>query len=242
MNQAARSTKSSPLSSFVTGRNGALAMLLLAATLAGCGKDGGATPATEQGGEPSGAAGSAGKTSLGSSGETTMGGGTTTNAGASASGGTETNAGAATDDAGAGGAGSVEPGPGPGGLGSADGITGTFGGMVHAHTFSVVHVPQQTSTAVIGANSAMYPPYESWRIRFMPKLGTQSCTGATGPDDSAIDFGSLIDFDAAGTTANKTCSITITSLAPKFEGSFTATLSTTRGDVVVTDGSFRVGL
>jgi hypothetical protein len=240
MNQPACLSTSSPLATLASRHAGAVALVALAAALAGCGKDGAATPAIEQGGESSSASGSGGKSSAGSGGKSTTGGEATTNAGAPATGGTEAGGGAPSGDAGAAGAGTDEPAPGGDGLGAADGITGSFAGMPHTATFSVVHVPQQTSTAVIGATTAMYPPYESWRVRFTPKLGTQTCTGATGPDDSAIDFGSLTDFDAAGTTANKTCSITITSLAPKYEGTFTATLGTAGGDVVVTAGAFRV--
>jgi hypothetical protein len=240
MHDAVRSTASFSLPTLILRRTGALALVALSATLAGCGKDGGDAPASEQGGESSSASGSGGKSTTSSGGKGATGGETTTSSGAPATGGTEAGAGAPTGDAGAAGAGTDEPAPSGEGLGAADGITGTFAGMAHTATFGVVHVPQQTSTSVVGATTAMYPPYESWRIRFTAKLGTQSCTGATGPDDSAIDFGSLTDFDAAGTTANKTCSITLTSLAPKYEGTFTATLGTAGGDVVVTEGAFRV--
>jgi hypothetical protein len=240
MNNAACSTAPSPRLTSALRRTGALGLVALTATLAGCGKDGGGAPASEQGGETSSTSGSGGQSSTSFGGKSTTGGATTTDSGAPGTGGTEPSAGAPTGDAGAAGAATDDPAAGGEGLAAADGITGTFAGMARTATFGVVHVPQQTSTAVIGANTAMYPPYESWRVRFTPKLGTQTCTGATGPDDSAIDFSSFLDFDAVGTTGGKTCSITITSLVPKFEGTFTATLATPGGDVVVTEGAFRV--
>lgn len=226
----------------------ALGTVLAGSVLVGCGDSADDTKDSSKGGS-SGATGSAGKGSAlggeagGDGGEPAGTSGTKNNAG-TGTGGTATNGGAPASDGGepATGNGGADPG-GPGGLGAADGITGTIDGVVHTHTFAV-HVPQQVETVVIGANSAMYPLYDAWGIRFMPKLGEQACTGDADVDDTFITFGSQTNFSAAGTTAsgNGSCTINVTSLAPKFEGSFTATLATDHGDVTVTDGQFRVPL
>ena len=232
---------------------GSLGIVAVSALLAGssllgaCSSSGGdGDPA--KGGSSANAAGSDGNgTSLG--GDSSGDGGAMTGTSGSqssagtASGGGSSQGGSATSDGGdgasSGGAGE-EPGPGGAGLGAADGITGTFEGVVHTHTFNAVHVPQQTETVVIGANSAMYPLWDAWGMRFLPKLGEQACTGDTGTDDTFITFGSQTNFSLAGTTANGACSINVTSIAPKLEGTFTATLKTEHGDVDVTDGAFRV--
>lgn len=225
----------------------ALSALLGASLLAGCGDSADGSKDSNQGGS-SGATGSAGKgSSLGGDGDggaATGTSGSKNNAGTGAGGTATNNGGATASDGGepATGAGGDDSG-GPGGLGAADGITGTIDGVVHTHTFAL-HVPQQVETVVIGANSMMYPLYDSWGIRFMPKLGEQACTGDADVDDTFITFGSQTNFSAAGTTAsgNGSCTINVTSLAPKFEGTFTATLATDHGDVTVTDGQFRVPL
>jgi len=127
------------------------------------------------------------------------------------------------------------------GLGGSDGITGTFGGVVHAFTVNPVHVPQQTPTVLIGAASAMFPPSESWAVRFRPVLGRQACNGSDGENDPAISFRSTARLDLNGTTGTLgACSIDVTSLSPKYEGTFTATLPTGSGNLEVVDGEFRV--
>ena len=132
-------------------------------------------------------------------------------------------------------------GPGAASLGGSDGITGTFGGKTYALTVSPLRVPQQTPTVLIGASSATLPPADSWGIRFRPALGTQTCTGSSGENDPAVSFRSTANLDLNGTTgATGACSITVTSLAPKFEGAFTATIVTGTGNLVVTDGYFRI--
>ncbi len=132
-------------------------------------------------------------------------------------------------------------GPGAAALAGADGITGTFGGMAHTFTIGPIHVPQQTATVLIGASSAQYPPADSWAIRFLPQLGTQNCNGADGEGDPAVSYRSLANLDANGTTGTiGACAITVTGLAPKFEGSFTATIPTSAGNLEVTDGYFRI--
>ncbi len=68
-------------------------------------------------------------------------------------------------------------------------------------------------------------------------------SSAGGLGENCGLFGSQTNFAQAGTTASGgSCSINVTSLAPKLESSFTATLSTAQGDVKVTDGYFRVPL
>jgi hypothetical protein len=226
-----------------------LSTLFAGSLLAGCGDSGEGDSDSSNAGSPASTAGSAGKGSA-HGGESSGDGGAATgtsgskNGAGSSTGGTATNGGAAASDGGepATAVGGADSG-GPGSLGAADGITGTIDGVVHTHTFAL-HVPQQTETVVIGANSMMYPLYDSWGIRFMPKLGEQACTGDADVDDTFITFGSQTNFSAAGTTAsgNGSCTINVTSLAPKFEGTFTATLATDHGDVTVTDGQFRVPL
>ena len=134
------------------------------------------------------------------------------------------------------------PSEGPGGLGTANGISGAIDGVVHAHTFNAVNVPQQSETVVIGATSAMYPLYDSWGLRFLPQLGEQACTGDTGTEDIFITFGSQTNYNATGTTTGKdgACTINVTSIAPSFEGTFTATFSTPTGIAQVTSGEFRI--
>jgi hypothetical protein len=263
MNHAFRAPRTS--SRRYTSRNllssvgiAALSALLAGSSLfAGCSSGGGDGGAQPKGGSSANAAGSDGNgSSLGGDDDGSGDGGAMTGtSGSQNSAGTATggvngngggvngNGGAATGDGGdgatSGGAGE-EPGPGGVGLGAADGITGTFEGVVHTHTFNAVHVPQQTETVVIGANSAMYPLWDAWGLRFLPKLGVQACTGDTGTDDTFITFGSQSNYLLAGTTAKGACSINVTSITPKLEGTFTATLKTGHGDVEVTDGAFRV--
>lgn len=221
----------------------ALSALLAGGVLSGCSDSADGGSDSNEAGSPSSAAGSgstAGGDASGGAGATTGTSGTK-NDPTAGSGGAATSQGGATGDGGEPPTSMGGADPGPGGLGAADGITGTIDGVVHTHTFAV-HVPQQVETVVIGANSMMYPLYDSWGIRFMPKLGEQACTGDADVDDTFITFGSQTNFSAAGTTAsgNGSCTINVTSLAPKFEGTFTATLATDHGDVTVTEGAFRV--
>ena len=137
--------------------------------------------------------------------------------------------------------GAVASTPGAPSLGGQDGITGTFKGATHAHTASPLHVPQQTPTVLIGANGPTTPLPDSWALRFLPQVGTQTCNGASGPSDPAVSYRSITKPDLAGTTgATGACSITVTSVSPKYEGSFTATIPTGGGSLVVTDGYFRI--
>lgn len=131
---------------------------------------------------------------------------------------------------------------GPGGLGTANGISGAIDGVVHTHTFNAVSVPQQTETVVIGANSAMYPLWDAWSLRFLPQLGEQACTGDTGTEDIFITFGSQTNYNATGVTTGKdgACTINVTSIAPNLEGTFTATFTTPIGTAEVTAGQFRI--
>jgi len=135
-------------------------------------------------------------------------------------------------------------GPGAASLGGSDGITGTFGGKTYAFTVSPLHVPQMTTTALISASVVTMGLPESWAIRFLPKLGTQECTGSDEVGDPAVSFRSLANTDLSGTTGSLgTCSITVTSLTPKYEGSFIATfvpIGGTTEKTMVTDGYFRI--
>jgi hypothetical protein len=78
---------------------------------------------------------------------------------------------------------------------------------------------------------------DGWAIRFLPKVGTQACTGADEAGDPAVSHRALSNPAVTGTTGKSACSITVTSLTPKYEGSFTATIA---GTLVVTDGYFRI--
>jgi hypothetical protein len=187
-----------------------------------------------------GSAGSAGSSKGGSGAK--AGSGSTSDGGTKgAEGGTSSmgEAGAGEDPLGEGGGGS-DPNP-PTGL-TGDGITGTFDGMVHAHTFNPTHVPQQTETQVIMATSMMYPLYDAWTIRFYPKLGEQACTGDVDSGDTFITFGSQTNYALGGTTAGQggACKLNITSIAPSYTGTFTASLVMESGVVAVTDGAFSV--
>ncbi|MEN9579345.1 MAG: hypothetical protein RJA70_2354 [Pseudomonadota bacterium] len=123
-------------------------------------------------------------------------------------------------------------------LGTADGISGTFKGVTYAFTMSPLHIPQQTPTVLISASGHT----DTWSIRMIPMLGTQKCNGSAEAGDPAVSFRSLSNLDFNGTTGTDgACSITITSLAPKYEGTFTATiLSIGAGELEVTEGAFRV--
>ena len=112
---------------------------------------------------------------------------------------------------------------------------------MHAHLTRPQDVPQSgTSTIVLEAYQSAIAPFDQWRIRLKPQLGAQECTGDTGTEDTFVQFSSQADFNANGTTAKGKCTINVTSIAPKYEGTFTATLITSAGPVDVTDGSFRV--
>jgi hypothetical protein len=166
-------------------------------------------------------------------------GGTSSNEGGTASedGGTSSmsEAGSGEEPMGEGGA-DTDP---PTGL-TGNGITGTFDGVVHAHTFNPTNIPQQTETVVIMATSAMYPLYDTWTIRFLPKLGAQDCTGDVDSDDTFITFGSQTNYQLGGTTAGGgSCTLNVTSVSP-FKGTFTAKLKMQSGLVDVTDGAFSV--
>lgn len=195
----------------------------LCSVLVACSGDddaaGNSTSSSSSGSSSSGGSSSGGSSSGGSSGASSSGG---------SSSGTPSDAG--TD------ASSVA------GLGTGDGITGTIDGTPKTFTFNAQRVPQQTTTAVIGATSTQYAPNDKWTLRLNPTVGAQTCTGATGTEDVFIQFGSQTDYNANGTTAGTgaKCSINVISLSPKFEGSFTATLVTTGGVRNVTDGYFRV--
>lgn len=127
------------------------------------------------------------------------------------------------------------------GLGGGNGIKGTFGGKTYTATFGAARVPQQTATVLIGASTAQYPPADSWAVRFLPTLGTQQCNGADGPGDPAISFRSTANPNLIGTTGTKgTCVINVTSLSPKFEGTFSASIPSGDGTHGVTDGYFRI--
>jgi len=135
-------------------------------------------------------------------------------------------------------------GPGAASLGGSDGIAGTFGGKTYAFTVSPLHVPQMTATVLISAGFVEMGLPESWAIRFLPKLGTQECTGSDEAGDPAVSFRSIANTDLTGTTGSSgTCAITVTSLTPKYEGTFTASIATiggTTGQTMVTDGYFRI--
>jgi hypothetical protein len=187
-----------------------------------------------------GSGGSAGSSKGGSA--STAGSGSMTDGGSKGEdGGTSSmsDAGSGEEPMGEAGSGS-DPNP-PTGL-AGNGITGTFNGMVHAHAFNPTHVPQQTETQVMMATSAMYPLYDAWTIRFYPKLGEQDCTGDVGTTDTSITFGSQSNYQLGGTTAGEgaSCKLNITSIAPTYTGTFTATLKMSSGLVEVTDGAFSV--
>jgi hypothetical protein len=137
------------------------------------------------------------------------------------------------------GADSSQPaGAGAAALNGGDGITGTFGGMTYTY-LNAAQIPQGTTTIVLEATTTP-PPSSQWRIRLKPTLGAQSCTGAVGTEDVFLQHGSQANFNLAGTTGSGgDCTITLTSLTPKIEGSFSGSLVLLGGKVTVTDGYFR---
>jgi hypothetical protein len=217
--------------------------VILSLLVSACGGDDAAEPGTDDGGNASTQAGEGGKGGAASTQGGTKANGNAGEPATGEAGEPATGNGGSTGNPPTGEAGAPPDEPGTGvGLGSANGITGTFGGVVHTHTFNAIKVPQQTETIVIGANSAMYPLWDAWGMRLLPELGEQACTGDTGTDDIFITFGSQTDFSLTGTTAGSfgACTIIVTSLAPTIEGSFTATFTGNAGAVEVTDGHFRI--
>jgi len=245
MSHAFRSDRTSSRNRKLPRLVSAASVVALGAFLAGSSLLGGCSDSGNDSGDDAGGQASAGSSGSGNAqggevngdaGAMTGTSGSQNSAGMGNDGGTPSSDGGETAAGGAG----EQPDPGGAGLGTADGITGTFEGKLHTHLFGAMHTPQQTETSVIGANSAMYPLLDVWTIRFLPKLGEQPCTGDTGTDDTFISFSSQTNFSAAGTTTGGSCTIDITSLTPKFEGTFSATLRTDHGNIAVTDGAFRV--
>lgn len=199
--------------------------VLLALGLVACtGDDDAASSSTSSsGGSSSGGSSSGGSASGGSSSGGSSGG----------SSGTPTDGG--TDGSSSGGAGAAA-------LGAGNGVTGTMNGSVKTHTINAQRVPQQTSTALVEAWSAQFPPYDQWRVRFVPTAGTHPCTADVGADDTSIQYNSMNTPANSATTGNpvSSCTINVISVSPKLEGSFTATMQTNTGTVTVTDGYFRV--
>lgn len=128
-----------------------------------------------------------------------------------------------------------------GGVLTGNGITGTIGATPRTHTVNAIHVPQQTTAVLIGANKSNEALTDKWQIRFKPQLGTQPCDEKIDTENTYITYGTFGTPNDSGTTAKPgSCSITVTSLGPSYEGTFTAVLSTQAGTVNVTDGAFRV--
>lgn len=123
-------------------------------------------------------------------------------------------------------------------LGGGDGITGTIGGTALTFTTQAVHIPQGNDAVVIGARFTDYT--QSWTLRMKPTLGAQDCTGDVDIDDVSIAYAKVPDYENGGTTTSPgTCTINLTSLTPKIEGTFVATLKSGT-PIAVTDGAFRI--
>lgn len=127
------------------------------------------------------------------------------------------------------------------GLDDADGITGTFEGVVHAHKFKSVVIRGRFSLD-LRADSALAAPLDSWLIHLPSSVGFYECTSDPVTNRGLVSFKSESNSSLSGTTDGPrgTCSIDVTSVSPKIEGTFTAALATDHATVTVKDGYFRV--
>lgn len=124
-------------------------------------------------------------------------------------------------------------------LGADDGITAIVDGTVRIFTTQALHIPQGNDSLLIGAKSSDYT--QTWTIRMKATLGTQSCTGDVDTDDVSMSYAKVPDYENGGTTVSPgTCTINLTSLTPKVEGTFVASLKSGNNTRVVTDGAFRI--
>jgi hypothetical protein len=124
------------------------------------------------------------------------------------------------------------------GLGTDDGIVATVAGTALVFKTQVVHIPQGNDSLVLGARTSDYASV--FTIHMKSTLGPQDCTGGVGTDDIYLSLAKAPDYENGGTTASPgTCTINLTSVTPKIEGTFVASLNSGNTPKAVTDGAFR---
>ena len=112
-------------------------------------------------------------------------------------------------------------------------------GTVVLFKAQALHIPQGNDSLVIAAKTSDY--MGTWTIRMKGTLGAQDCTGDLETTSVSMTYAKVRDYENGGTTTSPgTCTINLTSVTPKIEGTFVASLKSGSTMRTVTDGAFRI--